>query len=178
MKHTLWALAVLITLGMQGLLAKEQEPMPPQAGMHGQAWLMGQLKLNDDQKKEVEKLRFDLAKQMISQRAKVANAQLEYRELLKADNLDRATIEKKSTEIADLRSQSRSMLLNHWFAVNKLLNPDQQKVWKKVLERGSQLAMRAGRGRGMMHGPQRFRQGRAFHRDGGPDGPAEKKVEE
>jgi len=189
MKYTCWVLATLFTLGVSGLLAQEpaQKPMPEHGWMTSRGRLMEQLKLTDEQKKEIEKLRFDLQKELIAQRARTANAQLEYRELLKADNLDKAAIEKKAGELTELRSQGRSAMLNHWFAVNKLLTPDQQKVWRKVLERGSQMAMHRWRGRGMMRGqrggamrrgPGQFGPDRNFQRREGPGGSTEQKLEE
>jgi len=106
--------------------------------------LMEELKLTDDQKKEVQKLHFDLQRQMITQRSKIAGARVDLQQLLRADNPDRAAIEKKITEISQLAGQAGTMLLGQWFAVNKLLNADQQKTWKKALDlRGM---MRGGMG--------------------------------
>ncbi len=117
--------------------------------------LMGELKLTDDQKKEVQKLHFDFQKQMITQMSKIAGARVDLQQLLKADNPDRAAIEKKITEISQLAGQTGTMLLGQWFAVNKLLNPEQQKTWKKALDFGG---MRRG-GMGMMGGGMGMREG-------------------
>lgn len=61
-------------------------------------------------------------------------ARVELRQLLKADAPDKSAIEKKMSDIADLTVQLHMIKINSWFAVNKLLTPDQQKTWKKVLE--------------------------------------------
>ncbi len=95
---------------------------------------MEKLNLTDEQKKDVEKIHFDAEKQTIAQKAKVETAGIELRQLLKADAPDKSAIEKKINDIADLRVQMHMIKINSWFAINKLLTPDQQKVWKKVLE--------------------------------------------
>ncbi|MBF8248056.1 MAG: hypothetical protein HW374_856 [Bacteroidetes bacterium] len=126
----------------------------PMGGMHEgmpmrpHMKLMEELKLTDDQKKDVQKLHFDLQKQMITQRSKIAGARVDLQQLLKADNPERAAIEKKITEISQLAGQTGTMLLGQWFAVNKLLTAEQQKTWKKALDIG-----------GMMRQGMRMREG-------------------
>jgi Spy/CpxP family protein refolding chaperone len=95
---------------------------------------MGKLNLTDEQKKDVEKIHFDAEKQSIAQKAKEATARVELRQLLKADTPDKSAIEKKINDIAGLRAQMHMIKINSWFAIDKLLTPDQQKTWKKVLE--------------------------------------------
>jgi Spy/CpxP family protein refolding chaperone len=95
---------------------------------------MEKLNLTDEQKKDVEKIHFDSEKQTVAQRAKEETARIELQQLLKADAPDKSDIEKKINEIANLEVQMHMIKINSWFAVNKLLNPDQQKTWKKVLE--------------------------------------------
>jgi Spy/CpxP family protein refolding chaperone len=115
--------------------------------------LMEELKLTDDQKKDVQKLHFDLQKQMITQMSKIAGARVDLQQLLKADNPDRAAIEKKITEISQLAGQTGTIMLGQWFAVNKLLTAEQQKTWKKALGMGGMM----GGGMGMMGGGKGMR---------------------
>jgi len=100
---------------------------------------MGKLNLTDEQKKDVDKIHFDAEKQTIAQKAKVETARVELQQVLKADAPDKSAIEKKINEIASLMVQLHMIKVNSWFAVNKLLNPEQQKTWKKVLEHGLEL---------------------------------------
>jgi Spy/CpxP family protein refolding chaperone len=100
---------------------------------------MGKLNLTDEQKKDVEKIHFDAEKQTIAQKAKVETARVELQQTLKADVPDKSAIEKKITEVANLRAQMYMIKINSWFAVNKLLNPEQQKTWKNVLEHSQEL---------------------------------------
>ena len=100
---------------------------------------MGKLNLTDEQKKDVEKIHFDAEKQTIAQKAKEETARVELRQLLKADAPDKSAIEKKINEIAELTVQMHMIKINSWFTINKLLTPEQQKTWKKVLENGPAL---------------------------------------
>ncbi|MBI3004928.1 MAG: periplasmic heavy metal sensor [Ignavibacteriales bacterium] len=163
----------LLTFPVSQLLSQGQGPMGD-GPMMPHMRLMEELKLTDEQKKEVEKMHFDLQKQMIAQRSKIATSRLELQQLLRADNPDKAVLEKKINEVSQLATQVHTMRLNQWFAVNKLLNGDQQKVWKKALHMRAGMAerMRANRGmrgkmgRGMM---QRERMHREMMREDDDD---------
>ena len=87
---------------------------------------MGKLNLTDEQKKDVEKIHFDAEKQTIAQKAKVATARVELQQLLKADVPDKSAIEKKISDLAELKVQLHMIKINSWFAINKLLTPEQQ----------------------------------------------------
>ena len=149
-------ISCLLVLPASQLFAQERDdddegPMMPRMR------LMEELKLTDDQKKEIEKLHFDLQKQMIVQRSKIATSRLELQQMLRADNPDKAALEKKIIEVSQLATQTHTMRLNQWFAVNKLLNADQQKVWKKALEMKASMGDRIimHRGMEMRMGPDR-----------------------
>ncbi|HEX9615520.1 MAG TPA: hypothetical protein VGA55_08425, partial [Bacteroidota bacterium] len=77
--------------------------------------------------------------------------------------------EKKMDEISAIQSEARKHRMQTWFSINKQLNPEQQKIWKKGLER--HIAMgRMEKGRGRMHHDGRGRDGdrRRDRRDRGP----------
>lgn len=112
--------------------------------------LFGMLKLTDEQEKEFANLRLDLQKKQIAARAKVQTAQIELKELFSADNLERGSIDKKMKEIADLKLKVQQNRLDHWFAVNKILKPEQQIIWKKHIGKGK------GKGFGMMDRRREF----------------------
>ncbi len=122
--------------------------------------LIERLKLSDQQKKQFEQMRIEMEKQMVDVRSKVQKAARDLRQLQSAENLDKAAMEKKIGEIAQLRGQMASMRLNHWFEVNKLLNADQQKVWREVLKHPLRERLREFRGRRMMHDVRPFMGGR------------------
>jgi Spy/CpxP family protein refolding chaperone len=111
------------------------------------------LKLTDQQKKDAQKIKFDLMQKQIDLRAKIAHARLDYQQLTSADSPDESAIAEKIDDIAKLKVESKKNMLDSWFAVNKILTPDQQKIWKKVLQhprmaRGMMMRMRTNRGNG------------------------------
>lgn len=122
--------------------------------------LIERLKLTDRQKKQFEQMRIDMQKQLVGIRSKMQLARLDMRQLVIAENPDKAAIEKKMNEMIQLLSQMGSVRLNHWFEVNKMLNPDQQKVWKEVLKHPFRERVRAFVGRRMMRGWGPMMQGR------------------
>ncbi len=117
---------------------------------------MDKLNLTDEQKKQFNKLRFEIQKKQTEAWSKVKTARIELKELFSADKLDRTAIEKKIREISDLQVKLRLNRLDHWFAVNKILDDKQQKIWKEKLEMGGGRAMKGmmkefgGRGKKMM----------------------------
>jgi Spy/CpxP family protein refolding chaperone len=124
----------LALLALNLSLAQENVAPPNQMGDNG-ARVLRQLKLTDQQRKDIDQIRFELQKQTIDQQAKLKTERLELAQLFKADNPDQSAIQKKVGAISQLQSQQRLMIVDHWFAVNKLLTPDQQKIWKRVSAR-------------------------------------------
>jgi len=120
------------------------QPMPRWKNARG----ANALKLTDQEKKDIQKIKYDLMQKQIDLRAKIAHARLDYTQLASADSPDEDAIVAKIDEIAKLQTQVKKNLLDGWFAVNKILTPDQQKIWKKVLEhprmaaRGMNMRMR------------------------------------
>jgi len=112
------------------------------------------LRLTDDQRKSIGTIRFELRKKTVDQQARIKTARLECVELFKAAEPNQSAIQKKVAEISQLQSQQRLLVIDHWFAVNKLLIPDQQMVWKKVSGRlWAQQKARALRARAQQHMP-------------------------
>jgi Spy/CpxP family protein refolding chaperone len=121
----------LLTFGMQAY----SQP----TGKDNLRDVVKKLKLTDEQKSNADKIKVDMEKQMIAQKAKVETAQLELQQLLKADNPDKSDIEKKMNEIAELKVQMYMIRINSWFAMNSILTPEQQKIWKKTLVEGAEM---------------------------------------
>jgi Spy/CpxP family protein refolding chaperone len=118
---------------------------------------MEDLKLSEEQKKDVDKIRLKMEKQQIAQKAKNETMRLDLQQLFKADNPDKSAIETKLNEIANLEVQMHMIRIDSWFAVNKLLTPEQQKTWKKALVAGStmkhEMMKNHGMGKGQMPPP-------------------------
>lgn len=148
--------------------SQETLPAPRQRMMEGER-LMARLNLTEEQRKEMEKLRVEMAKEAISQQAKLKTARLELAELFKADSPDKGMIEKKLSEVAQIESKSKLLFVNHWFSVNKLLNAEQQKIWKRTLGR-AWMQQRANRMRGVAPGPELRDRMRRFQQERPPMG--------
>jgi len=156
MKSRILAVLVgmLLTALPAMLLAQPQGPEGMGGPMKMHQRLMEQLKLTDQQKKDIDKIHSDAMKEQIDRRAQIQKAQVELRDLLKADNPSQGAIEKKIGEISQLREQAASKRLSNWFAINKLLTPEQQKIWKRTLQMHAEMIGRMGMrgGRGMQRG--------------------------
>jgi Spy/CpxP family protein refolding chaperone len=125
------------------------------------------LNLTEDQEKDFMKLRFEMQKKQTDASAKVQTAQIELKELFSADIPDRAAIEKQIKEIADLKTRLHLNRLDHWFAVNKILTPEQQKIWKKQFGKHRGIGIKDG---GMRFGPKmEMRIQKEFKRDNSDD---------
>jgi len=104
------------------------------------------LDLSADQQKQFETFRSDMQKKQIDLSAKIKTLRVEIRDLYGNENPDQKAIESKMSEISRLQNE---MKLNHtdfWFSVNKILTPEQKKIW---MERGQMD------GRGFREGARR-----------------------
>lgn len=150
-----------ILLASASLLAAQERINPPDRGFALRERLAKTLNLTEEQQKNIESLRFEMRKALVEQQARLKTSRLELAELFKADQPNQAAIQKKVGEISQLQSQQRLLRVDHWFAVNKLLTPDQQKTWKKESARiMAQAKSRLIRGRAarFMRNPRRLRQ--------------------
>ena len=149
-------LAMMTAVGIAASVSFAQppeprHPMPPQDMPPHEAFIK-KLNLTEAQQTQMQKLRIDLMKKQTQLHSKVQTLRLDTKELFLADKVDRSAIEKNIKGISDAQEQMKLNMLDHWFAVNAILAPEQQKIWKNVpIELGEQ--MRAGmreRGRMMM----------------------------
>jgi Spy/CpxP family protein refolding chaperone len=159
---TVQSLIVAILVSATSLLAQEQ-PMKRPEGQPGGP-MAERMKLSDDQRNQIQKIRTDFQKQQISQRSKLETSRLELRELMRADNPDKAAIEKKINEVSQLGAQSRIGSFNQMLAIRKVLTPEQQKMMREGMRMRMQRGFAGPQQRmgGFMRGPQ----GRRFQMEG------------
>lgn len=130
----------------------------PGRGMRGMpdiARLREQLGLTDDQVKQLHALRVEGAKNAIRSRADVEVKRLELRELLQADQPDRAAIDRKLRELSDARYTAQKQRIDQRLAMRDILTPEQRSKMKELrgkFRRGGERMRRPG-GPGM-DGPQ------------------------
>ncbi len=118
--------------------------------------LAKQLGLTEGQQEELRTLRTDAQKNRIQSQADMRIKRLEMAELMRADEPDRAAIERKLDEIAAARKTQFLAKLDHRNAMKEILTPEQLEKMK-TLRKNSGRNFRRNRGRGNQ-----------FHRRGRP----------
>ena len=101
---------------------------------------MKDLNLTDTQQEQFQKISFETQKKQIELQAKTETAKLELRRLMNADAVDKSAIEKKLNEIAAARTALVMNRINGWIEKNKVLTPEQQKLWKKAFRKNRTMA--------------------------------------
>ncbi len=161
----MWILAVVLgatllagTAWSQGF-GRDGERGPGWRGRHGGGMrtldnpaLQEQLGLTEEQIEQLRALRSDAAKSGIRTRAELRIRRLELRELLQAEEPDRALIEKKVREISDARTAAQMQRIDHRLAFRSVLTPEQRAKMRNLRRQFRQ--QRGGRGFGS--GPRRF----------------------
>ena len=130
-------LVALLVAGCFGYLPAQDRPEAPPADKRMEHMrrpdIFAKLKLTDEQKTQFKDLRFETMKKEIDLRSKLALSNLELGRLVSAEDPDKDAIQKKITEIAASKTALALNKLNGWFDVNKILTPDQQKIWRGEL---------------------------------------------
>lgn len=136
------SLTMLAVVLFSTVAAAQGRPMREHPGR-----MIEQLKLNEEQQKQFDALASDFRKAAVDQRAEIAKARIELQDLLKADNPDKGKISAQFEEISLMESRAKAKGLEHWFAVNSILNSEQQKLWRKGLIRFAEGPMALRRAR-------------------------------
>jgi len=137
--------AVILVLACFGIgYAQDPSPDPsmkkPMSHMKKEDF-MAKLKLTDDQKKQMKELKFETDKKAIDLRSKLELSRLELSKLLSSDTPDKDAIEKQINEVAANETAVHMNRLDGWFEANKILTPEQQKQWRKVLREAAMAQM-------------------------------------
>jgi Spy/CpxP family protein refolding chaperone len=127
---------------------------PWRSGGPDPAALQAELGLSPEQAADLKKLRAEGRKQAIRQRADLAIARIELRELMDSPVVDQKAIDAKVKAISDLQAASLKARTERHLALRKLLTPEQQQKLKQMRQRR-----------------RVERPGRAFRRGRGPQGP-------
>ena len=152
--------------------AEEQEQAPmmqPMRGMMGHGgmmlqqhleWLSQQLKLNDEQRAQVQTLLRNHAKEVIRLRAEIDTMALDVPLLLEANPVDLAKVKQLFQAIAAKEADLRLAHVTAMQDIRKLLNPEQQKQFRTMpghmmgdgamMGPGGMMGRGAMMGRGMM----------------------------
>lgn len=146
-------IAILAALSIATGIAYAQpddDDFPRRGPMHER------LNLTDAQESQMQKIRLDLQRKQMPLKAKIAALRLDVKEQYMSDKPDRKAIERALKNITDTQLEMKSNMTDHWFAVNNILTPDQQKVWKQMAGRfidGAGRGLREHQGWGPGFGP-------------------------
>ncbi len=136
----------------------DDEDDAPVGQMFGGGRFIEKLDLTADQQKQFDKIRTDMQKKQIDLRSKIQMLRLDLKDLFNEDSPNKSNIASKINEISKLQTEAKLSHLDLWFEVNKILKPDQQKIWK---EHRMMIGSRVGRqGRGGMQDEMRKPMGR------------------
>jgi len=136
----MWTLAGVLAVAGTVALATAQE-RPGRPGPPDRASVEKELGLTADQAAQLRKLRVEGRKQAIRNRADLAIARLELRELMEARTVDESAVSAKVKAIAGLQAAALEQRTSQHLAMRRLLSPEQ-------LEKMKQLAPRGRRGQG------------------------------
>ena len=166
MKQRLLLSALALTMISIPAIVDAQPQRSARAGQRDQSRnrvrFIDELNLTETQQKQMEELKFQYLRKLTDHGSKIASARIDLKELVAADQPNRSAIEQKTREIGSLEAEGKILRLGHWYEVNEILQPEQQKVWKQAL--GRHMGDRMGRPmmrRGMERGP---RMGRGYQR--------------
>lgn len=148
-KTTLATLAIVATLTATSLAQGrgDQRRIIEKEIIGRPAMLKQKLNLTDDQETKMQKLRIELMKKQTQLRSRVQTLRLDSKEFFLADKVDRKALESNIKAISDAQEQMKLNFIDHWFAVNSILNADQQKIWKKhAMQMGERMKEEMRRG--------------------------------
>ena len=141
-------LAVVGVLAVAGtVVAAAAQERPRRQGRPDAAAIEKELGLSADQTAQLKKLRAEGRKQAIRNRADLAIARLELRELMDASTVDEKAVAAKVKAISDLQGAALQARTSQQLAMRRLLTPEQQEKMKQLAPRGrGDRGPRPGRG--------------------------------
>ena len=101
--------------------------------------IKNELKLTDTQQEQFATIRYETQKKNSELHSKIALERLELQRLKSVKNFNISDIQKKLEEINTVRITIELNFLKEWSEKNKLLNDEQQKIWKHALRNKSSV---------------------------------------
>jgi Spy/CpxP family protein refolding chaperone len=143
------------------MVVQTQPAGPPDGrGLKGRRELHQQLNLSEDQETKMHRLSLALQRKQNELRSKIQMARIDIREFYLADKIDRSALEKLIKQVSDAQHQVKLNVVDFWFSVNDILNPEQQKVWKRhVGQMAEQFGDQAHRFSKRLYRPHRMPEG-------------------
>jgi len=121
---------------------------------NAQPWAGGkmaeQLKLTDQQTKQLQDLRFQQQKAMIPKRADLKLAQLDLKQSMMNPKVDERAALAKLDKVSSIKAEIAKMKLQNMLAMRKVLTDEQLSTWMKMRHEMGMRGKRGMRDRGEM----------------------------
>jgi len=101
--------------------------------------LFNQLNLSAEQEQQIKDLRYQQQKKAIDLKSQVEKNRLEIKHQITSDNFDENKILELTEANSKIQAELKTSKIKTWLAINKLLTPEQQKIWKKHFEKAPRL---------------------------------------
>lgn len=108
---------------------------PGRKQKEGREKFQSELNLTEQQKEQMQQFRLDHKTYVLDIKHEIQKNRLEIEKLLMADNLDESKLLQLTNQSSDLKAKIKDSKMKMWLDTFKILNPDQQKIWKKKLLR-------------------------------------------
>jgi len=122
--------------------------------------IASRLGVDDATMKKMRTLLYGAKRKRVTLRGQIEQARIDLHELMQQEQTDRSAIMKKVDSIGGLQIQARKLKLGTMLDLRALLNPEQQKKLRTMMQK--RRSRRAGKRRKRGH--------RNFDRSGGPHG--------
>lgn len=146
----------MLAFGFLGLEIINAQPQNSKSPMrNNKTGVFKKLNLTTEQQKQFGDIMYKQKQQSIDIRADIEKNRLEMQKMIKDNNIDEGKILSLTNDNSKLQAEMRSNKVKSWFAVYKILTPEQKGIWAKSFGK-------MGRAREFMHKRiQQFRGNRA-----------------
>jgi len=118
--------------------------------MRGQM-IKERLELNDEQSKKFDEIMFAQREKAIDTRAEIQKLKLQAQKITSSGKVEVEKLKEINSKIADLQKEMKNARLDSWNKINKILTPEQQKIWAQMLDRIIAHKGKMGKGKRMRH---------------------------
>jgi Spy/CpxP family protein refolding chaperone len=139
-KLVLLATLALLSLGislnaqqMRGMNGRGQMMMQGKGMMQPGEMMKQKMGLTDEQSKKFDEIMFAQREKAIERRAEVQKLKLKMQKIAASENVDVNELKKLQNKIAEIHKNQMNARLDAWEKVNKILTPEQQKIWAQKL---------------------------------------------
>ncbi len=141
----LTTLAVVVLLAFSGTFLASPKQNNGDKQFKPKHGIKAQLNLTEEQEKKFNEIIFSQREAMIDTRAEIQKLRLEKQKIAMSDNPDLTKLKKLNAKISELQTRGANSRLETWAKINKILTPEQQKIWKKTLNKlGKRMHHRKG----------------------------------